>query len=339
MSEQPPRISPKPFNAPPQGLWRATPPAIFPPILGLFGLGLAWRKAANVMGTTSFIGEMILGAVTLLFFFAVVAYMAKVIRRPGAFIDDLRILPGRAGLSAASAAGLLFAATLVPYSTPLSRIVLIAALIAHVIVALSIVYTLITGPAEQRRVTPVWHLTFVGFILAPLSAVPLGWLSFSQMIFATTLPIAGAIWLISALQFMRADVPPPLRPLLAIHLAPVSLFGIVSSMLGYEGLVMAFGYIGLTALVVYILGARYLTKADFSALWGAFTFPMAALANLMFSVALVQARDGLATWSLFPVAGGLILVAATLAIAYIASKVLQLWAKGKLSKATNASRV
>ena len=138
---------------------------------------------------------------------------------------------------------------------------------------------------------------------------------------------------------MRADVPPPLRPLLAIHLAPVSLFGIVSSMLGYEGLVMAFGYIGLTALVVYILGARYLTKADFSALWGAFTFPMAALANLMFSVALVQARDGLATWSLFPVAGGLILVAATLAIAYIASKVLQLWAKGKLSKATNASRV
>ncbi|MCA0044982.1 TDT family transporter [Celeribacter litoreus] len=332
MSQTPPRIMPKPFNAPPQGLWRATPPAIFPPILGLFGLGLGWRNAAKILQAPDWIGEMLLGAISLLYIFALVTYLAKMSRRFSVIFEDAKILPGRAGLSAMSASGFLFAATMVPYSPTFAKAVLTIALFAHAFVAFAIILGMARGPAEQRRVTPVWHLSFVGFIIAPLAAVPLGWTGLSEIIFSTTLPIAGAIWVISAIQFAKSDVPPPLRPLLAIHLAPVALFGIVATLLGYSTLALAFGWIGLTAFAVYLASFRYLTKADFTALWGAFTFPLAAFANLMFSAATFQPTP-------FRIIGGLELVVATLAIFYIASKIMQLWTKGKLAKATNAATV
>lgn len=332
MSDAAHRIPPKPFNAPPKGLWRATPPAVFPPILGLLGLGLAWRNGAAVLGSVDMIGEMLLGAVSLLYVFALVAYLAKVVRRPSALTDDLKILPGRTGLSAATGAGMLLAAAVMPMGVGLAKSVLVLALVAHTLIALLIVRALALGPAEQRRVSPAWHLSFVGFIIGAVAAPMVGWEGLARAILFTTLPIAAAIWLISALQFAKSDVPPPLRPLLAIHLAPVALFGIVSAGLGYGSAAVAFGYVGITVFAVMLLGVRYLTKADFSALWGAFTFPLAAFANLMFAAARTQFQP-------FAMIGGIELVAATLAIAYIAFKIMQLWAKGKLAKATNASTV
>ncbi|WP_434286947.1 tellurium resistance protein [Celeribacter sp. SCSIO 80788] len=333
MSQTPPRIMPKPFNAAPKGLWRATPPAIFPPIMGLMGLGLAWRNAAKVIpGAPAWIGEMLLGAFSLLYLFALLTYFAKMARRPSVIAEDLRILPGRAGLAAGADTGFLFAAALVPYSAGLAKTVLVLSLIALTVVAILTLRSFAIGPAEQRRVTPAWHLAFVGYILAPLSAVPLGWIGLSQFIYMTTLPIALAIWLISVLQALKADVPAPLRPLLAIHIAPLSLFGIVSVLLGYNSAAAGFGLIAITLLVIGILGTPYLIKAGFSALWGAFTFPLAAFANLMFAVASVSPGA-------FRLIGGLELVGATLIIVYIASKIMQIWMRGKLSKATNAATV
>ena len=331
-SSTPKRLNPKPFNTAPKGLWRATPLAIFPPILGLFGIGLAWRAASVHFGAPTWIGEMILGAVSLLYIFAGIAYKAKLARRPSALLDDAKILPGRAGLSAMTASMFLFSATLVPYWNFGANFILFAGLFAHAVGALIIIRALILGPPEQRRVTPVWHLSFVGFIIAPVAAIPLGWGALSVFIYATTLPIAIAIWLISALQFIRAGVPAPLRPLLAIHIAPVSLFGIVSVLLGYYAIGFAFGWIGLTGLLVFGAGAGYLTKSGFSPLWGAFTFPMAAFANLMFMVGLIMPMP-------FQIIGGVALVLATLAVVYIAYRVMQMWSKGTLSKLTNASTV
>ncbi len=321
---------PPPLNAAPKGLWRATPPAIFPPMLGLMGLGLAWRQAAVVLNAPTFIGEMLLGAVSLLYVFGLVAYLAKVLRRPALVAEDLRILPGRAGLSAGTATGMLLAAALIPMAPALAKGVLVVFLAAHAIVALLILRSFALGPADQRRVTPVWHLSFVGFIIGAVPAIGLGWTGLANAILFTTMPIAAAIWLISALQFARADVPPPLRPLLAIHLAPVALFGMVTAGLGMTGAATAFGWVGITVLAALLAGARYLTKSGFSALWGAFTFPLAAFANLMFALVAVTGMP-------VAVIGGLELVGATLAIAVIAFKVMQLWARGKLAKLTNAA--
>lgn len=310
-----------------------TPPAIFPPIFGLLGLGLAWRHAVPVFQAPSAVAELILGAVTLLFAFAVFAYLRKVVRRPGVVIDDFRVLPGRAGLAAMVLSFYLTAAVLQPLHHVLARGGIVIGLAANLGLMVLMVRALILGPPEQRDVTPVWHLIFVGPIIAPLSAISLGWLALSEAIFFSSLCFALLIWGASLAQFARRDPPPPLRPLLAIHLAPASLLGTVAFMLGKEQIALALaGWAGVI-LVALLLRARYVTMAGFSPLWGAFTFPLAAFSSLM----LLLAGTG-AGGEPVRVAGGVALVAGTLIIPAIAVKVMQAWAKNKLGPKTNAAR-
>ena len=111
-----PVIPPPPLRRPvPPGLWCATPPVIFPSILGLFALGLGWRQA---LAGSAFAGlaETLLGAVTLLYLFAATAYVAKPLRRPGVLAEEVRVLPGRAGLATAVMSMMLLSAVLVPYA-------------------------------------------------------------------------------------------------------------------------------------------------------------------------------------------------------------------------------
>ncbi|WP_415182961.1 tellurium resistance protein [Phaeovulum sp.] len=310
----------------PAGLWRRTPPAIFPPILGLLGLALAWRRGAGEFGVPQGAADMLMGAVTLLFIFSTITYVAKLMRRPAVVNDDLKVLPGRAGLAAGVLCLYLFAGALTPFSAEQARPVLILGLAVHLVLALLLVRLFITGPAEQRRVTPVWHLSFTGFIVAAMVAQGLGLSGLTWGLFWLSLLVAVLIWVISADQFRRLRVPAPLRPLLAIHLAPASLLGVVALGMGMPGLALGFGVLSVLLLAAMVLGVRWLLAAGFSPLWGALTFPLAATAN--FWVALGGA------WR---IPGGILLVLATLIIVPIAVQVLKLWAKGQLAVKTNAA--
>lgn len=313
------------------GLFRQTPPAIFPPILGLFGLGLAWRRSAEVFQIPGFVAEAMLGAVTLLFLFSLLAYLAKVLRKPEAFVQDLAILPGRAGLAASSASAMLLAATLVPYSTGWASLTLVLALVAHGLIAFVVVLVLWSAPIEQRRMSPVWQLVFVGFIIAPIAAIPLGAVLISELIFVVALPLAITIWIGHFVVTRSQPIPAPLRPLLAIHLSPVCLFGIVAGMLGLLRIAAVFGWISILLMALFLIRARSLTVSGFSPMWGAFTFPMVAFANLMLLLAIYGEP--------FRILGGVSLIAATLAVPYIAYRIFKLWAEGKLGPITNASRI
>ncbi len=327
-----PHFPPPPPIPPKTRLFQRTPPAMFPPIFGLFGLGLAWRRASETYGMPSGIADMLLGGVTLLYLFAVVAYLAKVVQRPGVFHEDLRILPGRAGLAAMMLSGMLLASSLVVYSTALAQVVLALALGGHVLLALTLVRDLVTGPEEARVVTPVWHLSFVGFILSPLAALPLGWGIYNVGVFWATFALAVVVWGISIRQLIKRDVPPPLRPLMAIHLAPASVLGTVAVLMGMPQLGLAFGVLAIAILAGLLIKARWLTTAGFSPLWGAFTFPLAAFSTLMQMLALAGYGD------VFRILGGLALVGATLMIPPIAWKIMQMWMKGMLAAKTNAAQ-
>ncbi|MBD3803999.1 MAG: tellurium resistance protein, partial [Thioclava sp.] len=68
MSFAPPKMTPK-------GLFRRTPPAMFPPVLGLMGLGIAWRRGVREFALPPDLAELFLGAVTLLALFTLLAYV------------------------------------------------------------------------------------------------------------------------------------------------------------------------------------------------------------------------------------------------------------------------
>ncbi len=312
------------------GFWRQTPPAIFPPILGLFGLGLAWRQAALVLALPGGGAELILGVVTLLFLFALLAYLAKVVRRPGALAEDLRTLPGRAGVATAAMAAMLLAAALLPYWRAAAAAVLVLAVAAHFAVIVAVIAQLMPQPLAARRMTPVWHLVFVGPIVAGVAGAGLGWRAAGEIDLVLSLAAALTIWGGHLLLLARQGMAAPLRPTLAIHLSPAALLGIVSALLGHDALALGFGWLSILIAGSLLTRLRYLTEAGFSPFWGAFTFPLAAFANLM----LLLADEG----ALYRLLGTLALAAATIAVPLIALRVLKMWVSGVLAVKTAAAR-
>ncbi|MGP9791507.1 SLAC1 family transporter [Roseinatronobacter sp. NSM] len=326
---QPRRPMPPPLHIPKPGFGRRTPPAIFAPIMGLFGLGLGWREASGMFGLSPAIGDMILGAVALLFVFALVAYLAKPARRLAVLVEDMRVLPGRAGLAAASLSLMLLAASLAPLAPALATGVALCAFGLHLGLVGLLVYVLRISPPEGRVVTPVFHLSFVGFIIGGVVANALGHHDIARWIIWAMVGPAGVIWGVSLRQLFTRIPPAPLRPLLAIHLAPACLFTIVAQGAGMDNVAQGFAVLAIVIFAALLAALRWLTAAGFSPLWGAFTFPLVAFAT---ALVMVSGGVGALFW-----AGGLVLGVATVAVPVIAYKVLKMWPGGTLAARTNAA--
>lgn len=303
-----------------------TPPAIFPPILGLLGLGLALRRGLPLLALPTGLADLLLGMAAMLWAFGVFAYLAKCAQRAGVVVQDLRVLPGRNGLATATMGGMAVAAALVPFAPVLAFALLIAALAAHLALAVTVTTLFLRLPAAARPVDPGWHLVYVGAIVGGLAAEPLGLHGLSDAIYGLTLTAACVIWGASALQFAKATPPAPLRPLLAIHLSPAALLSVTATANGWPLLALGFAALGGAILLALLASARWITAAGFSPMWGAFTFPLAAYASALL------ACGGASAW-----AGLALLLAGIIAIPAIAWRIFTLWGAGTLAAKTNAA--
>ncbi len=315
----------------PAGLWRRVPPAIFPPLLGLGGIALAWRGAVLDAGVLKPFSDALSGAVVALTLFAVLAYGSKLLRRPTMLREELAILPGRAGVGAGVLCLYVLAGLIAPFGLSAARGLLLVTFALHLGFWAVLIPVLLNGPADQRRVTPVWQLNFVGPIVGARVALLVGWPALAQALFWPCLLAAVLIWGASYLQWRRERVPAPLRPLLAIHLAPVALHGTVATGLGWGG---AGWWAALLALAVIVLGlaaVRWLLTAGFTPLWAAFTFPLAASAGLWDLVA------GLHPSQLSDATAALLLAGATMIVVPIFLVIWRDWARGRLAVKTNAA--
>lgn len=277
-----PRRPPPQFPLRRPALFARMPPAIFPALMGALGVGLALRRCLEAFGLPSDAAELALGIAVALWLFAAMGYAVKLARRPSVLLDDLRVLPGRAGLSAGVLSLMLAATAMAPYWPGVAQAALFLGLGLQAGLAALILWLVWRGPAEQRVVTPAWHLHFVGFIIGGLAAVPLGLTGLATVLLWATIPVAVAIWLASLWQMVTRIPPAPLRPLLAIHLAPASLFAIVAGSLNLNGVMQAAAIVAGLLLVALLFASRWLTESGFSALWGAFTFPLAACSGALF---------------------------------------------------------
>ncbi len=318
---------PPPLRLPTRGAaFARTPPAIFSPILGLLGLALAVRLALPQLALDPAPGDLLAGIAVALWVFAALAYGLKLARRPGVVAEDLRALPGRAGLAALTVGGMATGALVAPFAPGLAKALIVLALIGHAATALVLLRLLARLPAEARRVNPTLHLSFVGFIVAGPGAVAVGWTGLASAVLWLCLPVALAIWGLSAVQFAREVPPPPLRPLLAIHAAPAALMATVAGSLGLVWLSEALLLLALLLALALALGLRWLTVAGISPIWAAFTFPLAALA-----LALIR---GGGLWQ--PIGLGVLVVALGVVPAVL-WWVLKRWPGGRLAAMTNAA--
>lgn len=310
-----------------------TPPAVFPVILGLLGLGLALRR--GLAGTAlAEPAEALNGALLVLWAFAAVAMLGKIARRPGVIFDDMKPLPGRAGLAAAVMSMMAAAGLLQPFAPGLALGMALVALGLHLGLAGLMAAVLLRLPPEAREVNPAWHLSLVGFIVAGPVLVQAGWTAAAQALLFVTMAAAALIWGVSLAQLLRRIPPAPLRPLLAIHLAPASLFATVAALLGQPVLAQAFAAFGAVIFLALLVSARWIAAAGFTALWGAMTFPLTAFASALI---LTGGATGGVAGGGWRMAGLAVLVLALGAVPAIAWNVLKLWPGGRLAAKTNAA--
>lgn len=313
-----------------QPLWRSTPPAIFPVILGLVGLSLAWRGLAQSFGLPMSIGDLLLGVTTALLAFFALSYAAKIVARPSVLMDDLKSPPGRAGLSAISMSLIVLSAGLLPYGE-VARYVWWFGVILHVVIVVFVVKAVIKSPPEARSVTPFQLLPFVGLITAPIAGVSLGYTTLSQIFTYLSLVVLAVILVKLAAKFIRTRPPEPLRPSYAIILAPMGLFGMAFGQFGFEIIFSLFYILSWLVAITLLVFSTWLTKAGFTPLWGSFTFPLATFTN--FNIMAMAKGFGLVATT-GAIAGGLI---ATVLIFFISYKALKMWAKRDLAKKTGAA--
>ncbi len=332
----PPRVSQtrrKPLMFPPPEfpprrpkLFARTPPAVFPVILGLLGLGLALRRALGVVGRDAGIADLLLGALVGLWGFAVLALLAKIARRPGVIWEDLRVMPGRAGLAAAAMGAMASSLALVPVMPDVALALLWLGLGAQVLLVALWLRLMWDLPREARSVDPGWHLLLTGSIVAGLPALAFGQEALAQGLFALGIMTATAVWLASAVQLLRRVPPAPLRPMLAIHLSPAALLSVTASGLNRPELALGFAVLSGLLFLALVVAGRWIAVAGRSPVWGAFTFPLTAFASALLALGGIGVNLGI----------GVLILALGL-VPWIAWGVLSAWPGGKLAARTNAA--
>ena len=191
------------------------------------------------------------------------------------------------------------------------------------LMAVLLVATLAAMPVEARAVNPGMHLSFVGFIVAAVPLARLGYTGAAEVLLWLTLPVAVVIWSLSVRQLVGFTLPAPLRPMLAIHLAPAALVSTVATLTAQPGLAQTFAGIGALILVALVVSFRWVAAAGFSPFWGALTFPLAAYASAVLALA--------------DVPGLVLLGMAAAVVPVIAWNVLALWPGNRLAAKTNAA--
>lgn len=258
------------------------PVVLFTSVLGVTGLGLAWREASYTFGVPGFIGETIIGFGAGIYIAILTLYILKIIkardRVRAEFEDDVSIN----FLPAITIGLMLIGIGAGPHLPDVGEALWAIGAIGNIIVTLYVVAGFwFVRDHKLERVTPAWFIPVIGNIVAPIGGSQFLYVDVSWMLYG----ISVFFWLIlTTIVFNRLMFHEPMaaaaRPTMFILLAPPSLAFTAYVLLngGYVDYFgqMLFGIALLTALMLATRVRDYL-KIPFGLSWWAFTFPMDAL--------------------------------------------------------------
>lgn len=284
------------------------PVALLAVPLGLGGLGLAWRRAEiwavsePLMLLTALAWAVILGLHAL-----------RAARHPDAALADWRH-PMRCGFVGAASIGMmLVAAALTPYASGLARAWLLLAITLHLAIGIALLARVLRGQGSAAMLVPPLLIPLVGNVLAPLFCAPLGLEKLGWMLFGLGMLLWLALQPLLLGRLFEAELPAPLRPSLAILVAPSAVGALSIEALGgpMPAFLALYGLAAFTfALILVVL--RPMLGAGFTLGYWAFTFPLAAFTAASLNIAPGWVGLGLLGFATLVIGG---IAAATLRLA------------------------
>lgn len=260
------------------------PITVFASVMGVAGLGLAWRKAADILGLPAMVGEALLALGGVLFVLSLATYALKLARFPAACLAEFNH-PIRSSFFAAISIGVLLLATgLHPHAPAAAEAMWMAGAMVQLAITVRVFARWIIHRQEIAHANPAWFIPIVGNIIVPILGVRIGQTDVSWFFFS----VGIALWLpMLAIVLNRVifhdDLPPRLVPTLFILVPPPAI-----GYLAYTGLVGggdAFSTILINlalfiTLILLVMAPRF-ARLPFAVSWWAFTFPLDAAALAM----------------------------------------------------------
>lgn len=303
------------------------PVTIFAAVMGLAGLGLAWRKAALVLGTPAIVSHALLVLAALVFVAATVTYGLKWLRCTQAVRAEFNHPIRSAFFSTFPVALLLLAAGLHPFS-PMGGLALWGlGAVLQLGLTIRLIARWMVHKQDIAHVNPAWFIPIVGNIVVPVLGARLGldeiswfFLSVGMMFW---LPLLAIV--LYRVMFHEA-LPPRLLPTLFILLPPPAI--------GYVAYVELTGQVDAFAQTL-VNGALFLTLVlavmirrfiglPVAVSWWAFTFPLDA-------VALASLEHGHHFGNgMWPAMGALLLAVASAVVALVLVRSLSAMVAGAL---------
>lgn len=257
------------------------PASFFGMVLGLSGLGQAWRVAAKLWGLPGEAGESLLLLAGLVWLILLLSYVLQAIRHPDLVRDEFShpVQGGTPALLGVST--LLIVLAVLPYSHPVATVLAVLGIAWHLTFALWHTGAMWQGGRKALDTAPTLYLPTVAgnftsaAALGGLGYPDWGWLFLGAGVFSW---LALESLVIQRLWHPEA-LPAAQRPLLGIQFAPPVVCAMAWLILAPGAadhwLLMLWGY-GLFQLLLGIRLGAWLGEQPFAPSYWAYTFGVAS---------------------------------------------------------------
>ncbi|MFG1278899.1 dicarboxylate transporter/tellurite-resistance protein TehA [Xanthobacter autotrophicus] len=269
----------------PRGL-PVIPASFFGMVLGLVGWSNSWRAAHEIWGLPAAIGEALMIAGSLVWAVLVVLFAAKWLAARRDALSEAFHPVQCCFIGLAGVATMLVAIAAHPYSSPIAVALFVPGVVFTLAFALWRTGVLWQGARDPAATTPVLYLpTVAGSYVTAIGCSAFGYPEWGRLAFgAGTLSWFAIESVLLHRLYTAPEMPPPLRPVLGIQLAPptVGAAAYISVTSGPPDLVV-YGLIGYGLLQLLVLArlAPWILAAGLTASAWAFTFGLTALATAM----------------------------------------------------------
>lgn len=268
---------------------------LFSVVMGITGLGLAWRSAASEFGVPAQAGESLLCLGLGIFIVLILLQVVRLTYAVKYVIQEWQNPSRRNFFCAATISGALLSQALLPYSHIAAACLWTVAVCAQVVFLGFMLRHWFLEEVSHNELSPAWLIPMVGNASPSFAGVTLGYAPFCKILL-TSAVLCWAVFLpliLYRIIFVSPKISAPAMPGLAILVSAPAVIAIAVYNVAGEanGWVDCLAWTSLFfAVVVFSLGKRLVTST-FSRQWWAFTFPSTALASSLIRVYHADAND------------------------------------------------
>ncbi len=259
------------------------PVSLFAAVMGISGLGLAWRKSAPVLGLAPWLGEVLIFAGVLVFALIAAAYGLKIARAPQAMHDEANDLKQVAFFATVPLSLQLLAAGALPMDQAVATLMWVTGTASQFFLLLIILMRWMQGGHPRRIFQPSLFLPTAGLLLGPATGYQLGFIELGWMMFTLGL-LLWMLFLVMLFERLFFDMPltDEELPLLALPVTPPALAFMSYVALNQhmiDGFARFLFYTMVLFLILALAHAGRFARLRFSLAWWSFTFPAGAAAG------------------------------------------------------------